>query len=142
MMMPANFSAVAENEMTYVVGGASLDQYLAPVMQPSNWANVSTNLIEFVGNSYINAYLGKALKTVFSGNYVLGTTWKNVTGDAQDAWNNNTWDSEKDEPKAWGFLNGVANVGLQTVGVLSAIYTLGTSTVGLKADDKVAKNFF
>ena len=29
MMMPANFSAVAENELTYVVGGASLVDYLA-----------------------------------------------------------------------------------------------------------------
>ena len=25
MMMPANFSAVAENEMTYVVGGSLVD---------------------------------------------------------------------------------------------------------------------
>ena len=31
MMMPANFSAVAENEMTYVVGGSLVD-VLAPVM--------------------------------------------------------------------------------------------------------------
>ena len=29
MMMPANFSAVAENEMTYVMGGSVAD-YLAP----------------------------------------------------------------------------------------------------------------
>ena len=32
MMMPANFSAVAENELTYVVGGASLvDWALTPL---------------------------------------------------------------------------------------------------------------
>ena len=31
MMMPANFSAVSENEMTYVMGGSVAD-YLAPAM--------------------------------------------------------------------------------------------------------------
>ena len=31
MMMPANFSAISENEMTYVNGGASLADILAPV---------------------------------------------------------------------------------------------------------------
>ena len=31
MMMPANFSAVSENEMTYVMGGSIAD-YLAPAM--------------------------------------------------------------------------------------------------------------
>ena len=40
MMMPANFSAVAENEMTYVVGGSLVD-VLAPVMTTENWQNVS-----------------------------------------------------------------------------------------------------
>ena len=31
MMMPANFSAVSENETTYVMGGSVAD-YLAPAM--------------------------------------------------------------------------------------------------------------
>ncbi len=42
MMMPANFSAVAENEMTYVVGGSLVD-VLAPAMTTANWQNVSGN---------------------------------------------------------------------------------------------------
>ena len=46
MMMPANFSAVAENELTYVVGGASLVDYLAPAMTTQNWQNVSTNVVK------------------------------------------------------------------------------------------------
>ena len=45
MMMPANFSAVAENEMTYVVGGSLVD-VLAPAMTTENWQNVSTNVIK------------------------------------------------------------------------------------------------
>ena len=36
MMMPANFSAVSENEMTYVMGGSVAD-YLAPVMTKKEW---------------------------------------------------------------------------------------------------------
>ena len=34
MMMPANFSAIAESEMTYVVGGASLIDALGAVTAP------------------------------------------------------------------------------------------------------------
>jgi hypothetical protein len=40
MMMPANFSAVSENEMTYVMGGSVAD-YLAPVMGKKEWSNFS-----------------------------------------------------------------------------------------------------
>ena len=40
MMMPANFSAVSENEMTYVVGGGLVD-VLVPVMTEENWRNIS-----------------------------------------------------------------------------------------------------
>ena len=36
MMMPANFSAVSENEMTYVMGGSVAD-YLAPAMGAAQW---------------------------------------------------------------------------------------------------------
>ena len=37
MMMPANFSAISENEMTYVNGGASLADILAPELKVENW---------------------------------------------------------------------------------------------------------
>ena len=36
MMMPANYSVIAENEMTYVNGGALIDCF-APLMTSSNW---------------------------------------------------------------------------------------------------------
>ena len=52
MMMPANFSAVAENEMTYVVGGSLVD-VLAPAMTTANWQNVSANVIKIVGNAFL-----------------------------------------------------------------------------------------
>ena len=72
MMMPANFSAVAENELTYVVGGASLVDYLAPAMKAENWQNVSANVIKIVGNTFLNSYATAAFNSVFDGNYVPG----------------------------------------------------------------------
>ena len=71
MMMPANFSAVAENEMTYVVGGSLVD-VLAPVMTTANWQNVSTNVVKIVGNAFIANNANKAFNTLFDGYYVPG----------------------------------------------------------------------
>ena len=42
MMMPANFSAISENEMTYVNGGASLAEILAPELTVKNWQTFNT----------------------------------------------------------------------------------------------------
>ena len=132
MMMPANFSAVAENEMTYVVGGGLVD-VLAPVMNEQNWQNISTNLINIVGNSYLNKFVGGALAHVFAGNYHVGdniTTWGNGM---KAIWNNNYYkDGNVDGDKLnWGFANSLLNTGLQVVGALAAIYTLGDKKIGL-----------
>ena len=62
MMMPANFSAVAENEMTYVVGGSLVD-VLAPAMTTANWQNVSANVIKIVGNAFLNTHGNNVLTT-------------------------------------------------------------------------------
>ena len=67
MMMPANYSAIAENEMSYVVGGGLVD-VLAPVMTTENWKNVNTNLIKIVGNAYLDKTVQSALGMVFNGN--------------------------------------------------------------------------
>ena len=72
MMMPANFSAVAENELTYVVGGASLVDYLAPAMTTQNWQNVSTNVVKIIGNTFLSKYVNAAFDSVFDGKYVPG----------------------------------------------------------------------
>ena len=67
MMMPANFSAVSENEMTYVMGGASLDDYLAPVMETAQWKQFSTNLVTIIGNSYLINIVSNTLCQIFDG---------------------------------------------------------------------------
>ena len=46
MMMPANFSAISENEMTYVNGGASLSDILAPSLTLENWKKAKDMLLE------------------------------------------------------------------------------------------------
>mgnify|MGYP007027008214 CR=1 FL=1 len=127
MMMPANFSAVAENEMTYVVGGSLVD-VLAPAMTTANWQNVSANVIKIVGNAFLNTHGNKVLTTLFDGNYipgdVIGYAFNNI-GDAYDT-GYNTFGGN------WGFAVGALNAGMQILGGLSAIYTLGSSSIGLE----------
>ncbi len=125
MMMPANFSAVAENELTYVCGGS----YLAPKMTAGNWATLNTNLINLVGNSYLNKYLFDNLTNVFSGFYTVGANTEQAFRGLAGIWNSNM---ETGETKGWGLLRAMTNVGLQIVGGLSAVYTLGDSKIGLK----------
>ena len=132
MMMPANFSAVAENELTYVVGGASLADYLAPAMKAANWQKFNKNLIMIVGNGYLNKTLGYALDGIFSGSYRVGGLTKGIADSIEGVWKHNM---KVGETEGWGLLNAIANVGLQVAGGLSAIYALGNGDVGLTLSD-------
>jgi hypothetical protein len=127
MMMPANFSAVAENEMTYVVGGSLVD-VLAPAMTTANWQNVSANVIKIVGNSFLDKYTSDVLGQLFDGNYVPGDVIGFSVKNLDKAYNKgyNTFGGN------WGFAVGALNAGMQILGGLSAIYTLGSSSVGLE----------
>ena len=129
MMMPANFSAVAENELTYVVGGASLVDYLAPAMTAENWQNVSTNVVKIIGNTFLKTYVQDAFLNVFDGKYVpgdfIGGVWNTVHHAYQ--YGTHTYGNG-----AWGAALGVLNAGLSVVGGLAAIYTLGSSPIGLE----------
>ena len=133
MMMPANFSAVAENELTYVVGGASLADYLAPAMKAENWQKFNKNLIMIVGNGVLNQNLGGVLNKVFSGTYRIGSTLSGNFDTLKTQWKDNMTTGETE---GWGLLNAVANVGLQVAGNLAAIYALGNGDVGLSLTDK------
>ena len=128
MMMPANFSAVAENELTYVVGGASLVDYLAPAMTTQNWQNVSTNVVKIIGNSFLDKYVGAAFDSVFDGKYVPGDFIGGVFNTVHHAYD---LGSHTFENGAWGAGLGILNAGLSVVGGLAAIYTLGSSPIGL-----------
>ena len=127
MMMPANFSAVAENEMTYVVGGSLVD-VLAPAMTTANWQNVSANVIKIVGNSFLTKYTDDVLSQLFDGNYIPGDVIGYSVKKLDKAYNKGygTFGGN------WGFAVGALNAGMQILGGLSAIYTLGSSSIGLE----------
>ena len=128
MMMPANFSAVAENEMTYVVGGSLVD-VLAPAMKTENWQNVSANVIKIVGNSFLAKYTNDVLAQLFDGNYVPGDVIGYSVKNLDKAYNKGYGTFENN---AWGLAVGALNAGMQILGGLSAIYTLGSSSIGLE----------
>ena len=128
MMMPANFSAVAENEMTYVVGGSLVD-VLAPAMTTANWQNVSTNVIKIVGNAFLAKHTTNLLGELFDGNYVPGDVIGYSIKNLDKAYNKGYGTFENN---AWGLAVGALNAGMQILGGLSAIYTLGSSSIGLE----------
>ena len=130
MMMPANFSAVSENEMTYVMGGSVAD-YLAPVMGKKEWSNFSKNLVTIIGNHYVASFLGNTVGQVFTGTYVPGAVLGAFGGDIKGIWGDNytgITDETKWTEKASKGALGVLNVGLNIVGNLAAIYNLGFGT--------------
>lgn len=133
MMMPANFSAIAETEMTYVVGGG-LEAYLAPVMTASNWQTLNKNLITIIGNTYMSDLIKNTLGKVFSGTYYVSQASGAVWGKIATAYDTGKGavnvDTEYDwVNKAAAGANGVLNGALSIVGNLAAIYTLGNGSV-------------
>lgn len=134
MMMPANYSAIAENEMTYVVGGGLLEaigSVTAPVWGAANVKTFNTNLITIIGNSYVSKVLGATLGVMFSG------AWGTKDDDVAEAWgydkdkkitifgkNKALWNAL--DPNGEKETNGF-NKFMQGIGALAAVYTLGTS---------------
>ena len=118
MMMPANYSVIAENEMTYVNGGALVD-YFAPLMTASNWKTFNTNLIKIVGNSFMKPVINATLGVMFGGNWGDDTLF-GKTGSIS------------------GFYTGdktVLNKIMGTLGGLAVVYTLGTGDAKTKHTD-------
>ena len=130
MMMPANFSAVSENEMTYVMGGSVAD-YLAPVMTKKEWSNFSKNLVTVIGNKYLQNFLANSVGMVFSGVYTPGAVLGGFADDIKDvwSWNYSAQDSDEWTKKAAQGAQGVLNAALYVAGNLAAIYNLGFGTV-------------
>ena len=103
MMMPANFSVMAENELVYVVGGSAV----------TDWAKTfNTNLVTIIGNSYVKKLVDATLNTMFGG------MWGDKT--FADGFKN-----------AYGKTGNGFNTFMQVVGTGAAIYQLGM--VGTKS---------
>ena len=139
MMMPANFSAVSENEMTYVMGGSVAD-YLAPVMTKKEWSNFSKNLVTIIGNSNLGNFVNNTLGVIFSGTYVPGGVLSNFGSDISGIWNAN-FDGTDTKSKILSGMAGVLNVGLNIAGNLAAIYNLGFGTVKNGAEKAAITEF-
>ena len=134
MMMPANFSAISENEMTYVNGGASLSEILAPELKLENWQNFNKNMVTIIGNSFLGDYVSNTVGTLFGGAYKpgnLGKSWfssvSKYYNSGYDAVVGNGTDAGMTYGNtALGALNGALNAGLRIVGSAAAIYNLAT----------------
>ena len=142
MMMPANFSAISENEMTYVNGGASLADILAPELKVENWQKFNTNMVTIIGNSFMGKYINNTIGVLFDGAYRpgdLGNAWytdvKGAYGEGYAAGFGKN-DEETTTDKFLNVNNGLLNGALRMVGSAAAIYNLATGTVKNAAEDK------
>ena len=146
MMMPANFSAISENEMTYVNGGASLADILAPELKVENWQKFNQNMVTIIGNSFMSKYIGNTVGVLFGGSYrpgALGNAWLTGVKGAYGTGSAAGFGKHDGELTAGDkFLNGangVLNAGLRMVGSAAAIYNLATGTVKNDVSEKAWK---
>ena len=144
MMMPANFSAISENEMTYVNGGASLADILAPSLEVKNWQKFNTNMVTIIGNSFLGQYVKNTVGVLFDGKYVpgdLGKAWFQGVDGAYDSGKGQVGNVTESEGfnKFLAGSNGVLNAGLRMVGSAAAIYNLATGTVKNDVSEKAWK---
>ena len=144
--MPANFSAISENEMTYVNGGASLADILAPELKVESWQKFNTNMVTIIGNSFMSKYIGNTVGVLFNGAYKpgnLGNAWLTDVKGAYGTGSAAGFGKHDGELTAGDkFLNGangVLNAGLRMVGSAAAIYNLATGTVKNDASEKAWK---
>ncbi len=118
MMMPANYSVIAENEMTYVNGGANfidaIGAVTAPIWDVTNVKTFSTNIVTLIGNKFIGKLVDGTLGVLFSGN----TTW----GDVKAA-----------PKKLFSTGNGIGDDIANFLGLTAAAYNLGRVDVTNKA---------
>ena len=117
MMMPANYSVIAENEMTYVNGGANafidaIGAVTAPIWTLDNVKTFNTNLVTIIGNSYVGKFINNTIGVIFSGN-----TTKEAVGDIFGVV------VGKDKFKAGQYGDGIATI----LGNMAAIYNLGVA---------------
>ena len=133
MMMPANFSAISENEMTYVNGGASLAEILAPELKLEQWQNFNKNMVTIIGNSFMGQYVENTVGTLFGGAYkpgALGNAWYgDVKGYYESGYEAGFTSKDENAQKFLKGANGALNAGLRMVGSAAAIYNLATGTV-------------
>lgn len=128
MMMPANFTAV-NSEVVY--GGADLFSVLAdttaPVWNAANVKKFNTNVITLINNSFFSNTVKSTLGVMFSGNW--GEDNK-IFGD-EGSLKKNIYKDQNGEEMTFG------NKVMQTLGMASVVYTLGTTDAKVNFNDGV-----
>ena len=125
--MPANFSVVAENEMTYVVGGGLLEaigSVTAPVWTSANVKTFNTNLLTIVGNSYVSSLVKGTLGVMFGGNWGGEGANSSIFGGDGILSNVVKYGSTSAGTKEINSFNKF----MQVVGLSAAVYQLGTES--------------
>lgn len=132
--------------MTYVNGGASLADILAPSLEVKNWQKFNTNMVTIIGNSFMSSYIKNTVGVLFDGAYKpgdLGNAWLTGVKGAYGTGSAAGFGKHDGELTAGDkFLNGangVLNAGLRMVGSAAAIYNLATGTVKNDASEKAWK---
>lgn len=130
MMMPANYSVIAENEMTYVNGGASfidaIGAVTAPIWTLDNVKTFNTNIVTLVGNTFLSKVVNQTIGVLFSGN----TTWKAVGAIPKTLFTTNVANGTIEK-------NNIGDYVMNALGVAAAVYNLGVAPTKNKVNEDV-----
>ena len=130
MMMPANYSVIAENEMTYVNGGASfidaIGAVTAPIWTLDNVKTFNTNIVTLVGNTFLSKVVNQTIGVLFSGN----TTWKAVGAIPKTLFTTNVANGTIEK-------NNIGAYVMNALGVAAAVYNLGVAPTKNKVKEDV-----
>ena len=130
MMMPANYSVIAENEMTYVNGGASfidaIGAVTAPIWTLDNVKTFNTNIVTLVGNTFLSKVVNQTIGVLFSGN----TTWKAVGAIPKTLFTTNVDNGTIEK-------NNIGDYVMNALGVAAAVYNLGVAPAKNKVKEDV-----
>ncbi|WP_373097747.1 microbial anti-inflammatory protein [Faecalibacterium prausnitzii] len=130
MMMPANYSVIAENEMTYVNGGASfidaIGAVTAPIWTLDNVKTFNTNIVTLVGNTFLKKVVDQTVGVLFSGN----TTWKAVGAIPKTLFTTNVANGTIEK-------NNIGDYVMNALGVAAAVYNLGVAPTKNKVKEDV-----
>ena len=122
--MPANYSAIAENEMTYVVGGDSLFPAFNPL------STLFTNVVNIIGNTFVPKLVDATIGTIFGGNYHFGDVFNGIGTSLKNRYNGVLGTTQaEDNNKVTGGFNGVLNAGAAVVGGMAAVAQLMNNDV-------------
>lgn len=132
MMMPANYSAIAETEMTYVVGGDSLFPAFNPL------STLFTNIVNIIGNTFVPKLVDATIGTIFGGNYHFGDVFNGIGTSLKNRYNGVLGTTlVEDNNKVTGGFNGVLNAGAAVVGGMAAVAQLMNNDVKVFTKEKL-----